>query len=332
MSPMTRIRQGAALPVAAALCALLAPASTEGWQAPPTSAATWQTPPDSATARQAPPDSAAARQAVGDSAAAHAIPPASVRLQVPSDPALVRLLTRPAAPQEAPERSTRRGLIIGAVAGAAVGLGIGSFIALYCVSENDSCPGAIPVVGLLGAASGALAGAVLGAAIPARAPREPATPDRPAGSWGETDTGSFAVAAGAAHARIEDDSSLLHEGSGWSVRAVFLAELKPWLALGPELGYASFGAGGEVRQGAAAVQLRWPGARIRPYVGAQLGAYQMTLPSLEFLGGGISAGARVRPFARRRHFVEVEARLSSQVQNIAPMAVRALSLGVGTAW
>jgi len=40
----------------------------------------------------------------------------------------------------------------------------------------------------------------------------------------------------------------------------------------------------------------------------------------------------VRPFARRRHFVEVEARLSSQVQNIAPMAVRALSLGVGTAW
>jgi len=279
LSPITRIRRRATLLAAAAMWALLAPASAEGRQARPTSAATWQTPPASTTARQAPPAAATPRQAVGDSAAAHAMPPASVRLQAPSDPALVRLLTRPAAPQEAPERSTRRGLIIGAVAGAAVGLGIGSFIALYCSSERDSCPAAIPVVGLLGAASGALAGAVLGAAIPARSPREPAAPDRPAGSRGETDTGSFAVAAGAAHARIEDDSSLLHEGSGWGVRAVFLAELKPWLALGPELGYASFGAGGAVRQGAAAVQLRWPGARIRPYVGAQLGAYQTTLPS-----------------------------------------------------
>jgi hypothetical protein len=232
-------------------------------------------------------------------------------------------------------RHTRRGLVIGGIVGGASGLAIGSFIALWCESggETDGCLEAIPIVTVLGAASGAAAGAIIGAAIPRRgtvaaSPADPATPARAA----RQRIGSASLAGGVAHAELHDWSGPYFKGSGTTVRANFLAELRPWFAIGPEAGIADFGNRGQVRHAALAMRttadIRLAG--LHPYAVVNFGAYDVTAPSIEFFGAALGAGIRWEP--RERFFVDAEARLQRNAQNIEPMRMRAFSVGGGLYW
>ena len=228
-------------------------------------------------------------------------------------------------------RHTKRGLIIGAIAGAVGGLAFGTFFHLFCQSEGDDCTSVIPVVTVLGAASGAAAGAIIGAAIPrdGDAPptpeaEEPAAPDRRIGSF----NASFGYASG----RIDDGFRPAFSGSGPTLRLGLMAELKPWLAIGPEIGQAWLAEERNIRHGALAARLTWERPRIAPYVHANLGLYQTTGVSREFLGGGLGVGARFMPFAGERFFFDVEARASRHTQNIEPMRMKTLSAGAGVYW
>lgn len=229
-------------------------------------------------------------------------------------------------------RHTKRGLIIGAIAGSLGGLAFGTLIHLFCETEGDDCGAVIPIVTVLGAASGAAAGAIIGAAIPrndggaAPAPEaeEPAAPDRR--------IGSFNASFGYANGTIDDGIRSAFTGSGPTLRLGLMAELRPWFAIGPELGQAWLGPEGDIRHAALALRLTWERPRIAPYVHANLGLYQTTGVSREFLGGGLGVGARFMPFAGERFFFDVEARASRHTQNIEPMRMKTLSAGAGVYW
>lgn len=246
-------------------------------------------------------------------------------------------VARDAAQQRTTGRYTKRGMVVGAIAGTLAGIGIGSFLALLCESEGDGCDNALPVVTLLGAASGAVAGAIIGAAIP-RPVRESAdsvteTPTpQPAERATPRRIGSVSVAAGGAVATIRDGVGGEFEGSGPALRFGLAAELLPWLALGPEVGQAWFGDGGTIRHGALAVRLTLPRPRIAPYVSANIGAYDSSAPSLEYLGGGLGVGARLTPVTGHRYFVDAELRASRNIQNIEPMRMATLSVDAGLYW
>jgi hypothetical protein len=139
---------------------------------------------------------------------------------------------------------------------------------------------------------------------------------------------------GPAPVSLRDDSeNSLFDGDGVSARANVFAELRPWFAIGPDAGMAWFGDGGNIRHAAVAVRGTWSGSPwIAPYISGQLGAYQSTGPSLEYLGGALSAGLRVTPVRGGRGFIDVEARRSRNAQNIAPMRMRSLSIGGGIYW
>ena len=238
--------------------------------------------------------------------------------------------TAPLALQSA-GRHTKRGLIIGAIAGTLGGLAFGTFFHLFCQTEGDDCTSVIPIVTVLGAASGAAAGAIIGAAIPrgddaSSRPEaeEPAAPDRR--------IGSFNASFGYASARIDDGFRPAFSGSGPTLRLGLMAELRPWLAIGPEVGQAWLAAERNIRHGALAVRLTWERPRIAPYVHANLGLYQTTGVSREFLGGGLGVGARFMPFAAERFFFDVEARASRHTQHIEPMRMKTLSAGAGVYW
>ena len=228
-----------------------------------------------------------------------------------------------------PGRHTKRGAIIGGVIGTAAGLGIGTFLALFCETESDGCAGLVLPVTLIGTVTGAVSGAIIGSAIPRGETRAapPATGDKP------RRVGSFSVEGGLATAKIEDMSGdNLFSGAGGAVQANLYAELKPWLAIGPEGGYAFFGDGGKIRHGSLAFRFTREMDRISPYLGANIGAYQTTLISTEYLGGGVSLGARINPTRNARTFVDLNARYNRHLQNIAPMQMGALSIGFGTSW
>ncbi|MGH7445321.1 MAG: hypothetical protein ACREKM_10605 [Longimicrobiales bacterium] len=240
-------------------------------------------------------------------------------------------------------RYTKRGLVLGAILGALGGLGTGALLAIICEVEGDGegCLVAVPVVTILGAAGGAAVGAIIGAAIPrdsdnrdARADTTPAPPPEVALRSEQPDrTGSFGVALGRASATIHGPSGdEPFEGAGPAIRANVYAELRPWLAIGPEVGQAWFGDGGAIRHAALAVRGTWPLQLVSPFVAADLGAYQTTGPSLEFLGGGIGAGARINPLDERRFFLDVEARSSRNLHNVEPMRMTTFSLGGGFYW
>lgn len=263
---------------------------------------------------------------------------------------LTALLSQAQAPRT-PERYTKRGLIIGAIAGAAGGLGFGGFTALLCQAESDDCLWVIPATTLIGAAGGAAIGALIGAAIK----REPETrmpidtisavADRRA----RTDTvrpdereahrasallrtGSFSLALGRADATIHTPAADPFVGDGTAVRVAAYAELRPWLALGGELGQAWLGNAGNVRNAGLAARATWAMALFSPYLSANLGLYQTTGPSLEFFGGALGAGARVTPVAGGRFFVDLEARASRNLHNIEPMRMTTISVGSGLYW
>jgi hypothetical protein len=247
------------------------------------------------------------------------------------------------AAQEGSRRQTWRGAKIGGIAGAVAGLGVGGFIALWCRAEGDPCDAAVPVVTLLGAAGGAVGGAIIGAAIP----RHPDT-GRVAPPV-ERRIGSASLSLGVVHARQEDYAGEpFLDGSGPAARLNLYAELRPWLAIGPEAGIAWTGGGvrrpvpgddvvplpdegGKVRHAAVAVRLSGRFGGLAPYAGGNVGAYQTTGPSLEFLGGAVMAGARWTPGAGRG-FIDVDARYGGNLQNIEPMRFRGLYIGGGLYW
>jgi hypothetical protein len=234
-----------------------------------------------------------------------------------------------------PRRETRRGLRIGAVTGAIVGAGIGSLIAVWCEAMGDGCLAAIPIVTVLGTASGAAAGAIIGAAIPAeRAPAPPGGAVQPAPAV-DRRIGSFSMSVGDAQATLIDEGEqhVLFDGGGIAVRANVYAELRPWFAIGPDLGVAWFGDAGTIRHAAVGVRGSWPlTPAFAPYISANAGAYDSSSPSLEYLGGGLGLGFRVTPVRGNRAFLDLEARSSRNLQNIAPMRMRTLSVGGGVYW
>jgi hypothetical protein len=231
----------------------------------------------------------------------------------------------PHADQE-PRRQTRRGARIGAVVGVIGGTALGSLTALWCVAFGDPCYWTIPAGAVAGAASGAAAGAIIGAAIPAEAPSaaaERATPRR---------IGSVALSAGAASANVPAAELTGHEqASGVAVRVNLAAELRPWLALGPDAGMAFFGGDERIRHIALEARLTLPSHPVSPYIAGNLGAYQATRPSLEFLGGSVGAGARWT-FAGRRRFIDAGIRRTSNVQYIDPVRMTGVYIGGGTWW
>jgi hypothetical protein len=236
--------------------------------------------------------------------------------------------------QRQPRRHTMRGLRIGAITGALVGAGAGTLMALWCAGTSDGCLAAIPIVTVFGAASGAAAGAIIGAAIPTEAGRaEPSQPASPVPAPGRR-IGSFSMSVGDAQARISDEAEqAAFDGGGIAFRATVHAELRPWFAIGPDLGVASFGDGGTIRHAAVGVRGTWPvHPAFTPYISANAGAYDSSEPSLEYLGGGLGIGFRVTPVRGSRAFLDLEARSSRNLQNIAPMRMRTLSVGGGIYW
>ena len=228
-------------------------------------------------------------------------------------------------------RHTKRGLIIGAIAGTVGGLAFGTFFHLFCQAEGDDCSSVIPIVTVLGAAGGAAAGAIIGASIP-RGGDAPPTPDAEEPAAPDRRIGSFNASFGYANGRIDDGFRPAFSGSGPTLRLGLMAELKPWLAIGPEIGQAWLAEERNVRHGALAVRVTWERPRIAPYAQANLGLYQTTGVSREFLGGGLGVGARFLPFAGERFFFDVEARASRHTQNIEPMRMKTLSAGAGVYW
>lgn len=234
--------------------------------------------------------------------------------------------------QERPRRQTLRGARVGAVLGALGGLGLGVGVALVCriegSSEGDNCDGFIPLITVAGALSGAAAGAIVGAGIPT----EPARPGTPAPTPARR-IGSAGLSVGYSRGTVEDYSGERWlDSDGFSARAAFHAELRPWFATGPEAGITWFADGQQIRHVALAARgMPWPGHRLSPFLTGNLGAYQVTGPSLEFLGGGIGAGARWQPTGGRT-FLDIEARLSANAQNIEPMRMRGFFLGGGIYW
>lgn len=63
-----------------------------------------------------------------------------------------------------------------------------------------------------------------------------------------------------------------------------------------------------------------------------LGAYDSTGPSLEYLGGGVGGGVRMETGTARRYSLEVEARHSRNAQNIAPMRMWTIAISGGLSW
>jgi hypothetical protein len=257
------------------------------------------------------------------------------RVMLPADMAPSRPLADHGAQQ--PRRQTRRGAGIGAIVGTIAGLGIGSLMALWCRGlSSEPCDAAIPMVTVLGGVSGAVGGAIIGAAIPTEA----GTPGAPAPAV-ERRIGSATLALGAAHARQEGypgewvegpRTAAWVEGSGPAARANVYAELRPWLAIGPEAGIVRAGDLGRVRHAAVSVRVTRPMGQLSPYVAVNAGAYQSTGPSLEFLGGGIGAGVRLAPRSGSRSFVDIDARYSRNLQHIEPMRMRGLNVGGGVYW
>ena len=227
------------------------------------------------------------------------------------------------------ERHTKTGLIVGTALGTATGFGIGTFIKLLCEAESDDCDKAVPVITILGAVSGAIAGAIIGSAIP-KGPRDPAVTPTEVPVRGRI--GSASISFGAGAFRVRDFSGSTMRGSGMTVRANVYAELKPWLALGPEVGIIRGGDAGDVRHGALSVRASLDRDRFSPYIAANLGAYDSTLPSLEYLGGGIAVGTRYSQSRDSRFFFDIESRFQRNAQNIEPTRAAVLSLGAGTYW
>lgn len=256
------------------------------------------------------------------------------------------LTAEPRAPvdpvQRATGRYTKRGLVIGAIAGAAGGVAFGTFVGLLCHGEGDPCWGVIPVGGLIGGVGGSALGAVIGAMIPRHELRRPSempppdttVPARPVETRqaARRRTGSVGAGAGYADATIEGGADGTFEGSGPAMRLAFMAELRPWLGLGPEVGQALFTDGGEVRHAAIAVRGSLPARRVAPYVAGNLGFYQTTGPSLEFFGGAIGVGMRILPRVDGDWFLDAEARFSRNLHNIEPMRMRTVFVGGGWMW
>jgi hypothetical protein len=265
-----------------------------------------------------------------------AVPTAELpRVMLPADTGFMVPFAEDGAQQ--PRRQTRRGARIGAVVGTIAGLGIGSLMALWCRGlSSERCDAAIPMVTVLGGVSGAVGGAIIGAAVPTEA----ATPGAPAPAV-ERRIGSATLVLGAASARQEGypgeraegpRTAAWVEGSGPAARVNVYAELRPWLAIGPEAGIAWAGDLGRVRHAAVSARGTRPMRQVNPYVAVNVGAYQSTGPSLEFLGGGIGAGLRLAPRSGSRSFVDIDARYSRNLQHIEPMRMRGLNVGGGFYW
>lgn len=262
----------------------------------------------------------------------------------PADPGAERASVPANRQDDRSGRYTKRGLIIGAIAGGVAGAGFGAFIALFCEVEGDGCTSAVPLVGLLGAASGAALGAIIGAAIPRRGDEPADTVAAPPGEPAEEVSpraarpaearriGALGVTTGRASGTVESWTNGEIDGAGPLLRLTLAAELRPWFAIGPEVGQAWLGNAGRVRHAAVAVRATWPAHPLSPFVSGNVGAYDATEPSREFLGGGIGLGARFTPRRGQRWFVDIEARRSGNIQNIEPVRLTELSLGGGVYW
>jgi hypothetical protein len=228
--------------------------------------------------------------------------------------------------QQQPRRQTWRYARYGAIAGGVTGLAVGGYMALYCSgTQEGGCSGAVPLLTALGIASGAAAGAILGAAVPGE------------GAVRGQTIASGGFAAGVARASIAGMPARGRpeappvERTGPAARFNIYAQLTPWFGLGPELGTAGFGDAGDVRHIAVAARFSGSG-RVAPFSTINLGAYESTVPSLEYLGGGVGLGARMHPFAQRNFFLDVEGRHARNAQNIEPMRMWTVSVSGGLYW
>jgi hypothetical protein len=240
--------------------------------------------------------------------------------------------TASAAPMKAQTQAktgSHVGLVVGGITGAAMFLLVG----VVAESEGEDIQ---PVgwVGLgalglgLGAATGALLGYMFGSMIPTE--EEPASvPGASPASTGRRPIASFALEPGVAILTERPGNE-----SAFTLRGTLLAQLKPWLGVGPEVTYGNLAGGMFAVEGAAYVGRRDAG--LRPYAVLDLGVQHWATGVVDtdvgVLGMGVGAGLSWSPRSGNAHF-GLEGRYHWTPQHIEnPEGFRFVNVGATARW
>ncbi len=204
------------------------------------------------------------------------------------------LTPTPLETQRATKRKSgaRAGLIVGGIAGA--GLFVLGAAAGEDLCESSSCTDIHPLgyvaIGALGAAIGAATGFLVGSLFGSMVPddeKKISQPQAPGTLKPAIASVSIEPGFGVTTERPENDS-------GFMLRATLIAQLKPWLGVGPEVTYADLAGGSLAIRGAFYLCPREPG--LRPYAvtalgwqGWKKGAFDTDVSVLQWgMGGGLA--------------------------------------------
>jgi hypothetical protein len=217
------------------------------------------------------------------------------------------------------ERSTKakQGVRVGLVAGGISGTG---FFLLVGAAANSLCEVDCPSVkgfgwvglGLLGAVTGAATGALLGGLFGSMIPDHDKHP-----SPMETGLARPPIASVSVDPGVGFTTERPENGSGFMLRATLIAQLKPWLGIGPEINYAHLAGGTYGFRGAVHLGPREPG--LRPYVVPAIGwqhwkngAFDTDVDVLQW---GMGGGLAWTPGSPNAH-IGLEARYEFSPQNV----------------
>jgi len=229
--------------------------------------------------------------------------------------------TLTAAPLDT-ERDTKgkAGMRVGLIAGGIVGT---AFFLLVGAAANSLCEGDCPDVtaagfiglGVLGATTGALSGALIGGLFGSMISDDKKVPEQSQAtslSIERRSIASLSVEPGVGFLTKRPENE-----SGFMLRATLIAQLKPWLGVGPEVTYADLAGGTYGVRGAIYLGPRQTG--LRPYVVTALGVQHWDTGTLdtdvEVLQLALGGGVGWTPGASNTHF-GLEARYDFCAQNI----------------
>ena len=220
------------------------------------------------------------------------------------------------------ERATKRkaGMHVGMVAGGIAGAGL--FLLGAAASEafcEYDCPDIKPLgyvgIGAIGLATGALVGTLVGGLFGSMIPDDrnvSAEPPHAPVSMRRRSIASVSIEPvfGVTTERPENDS-------GFLARATLIAQLNPWLGMGPEVTYGELAGGTFAVRGAVYLGPREPG--LRPYVVTAFGVQHWETgvfdSDVEVLEWGMGGGLAWTPGSPSTH-IGLEARYEFSPQNI----------------
>ena len=217
-------------------------------------------------------------------------------------------------------RATKRkgGMRVGLIAGAVAGTGLFLLGALaaesLCEYEcSDIHPVGYVAIGALGAAVGAATGAVVGGLFGSMIPDDKRTMSQPH----EPGIMKRPIASVAIEPGVGVTTERPENESGFLLRATLIAQLKPWLGVGPEITYADLAGGTYGFRGAFYFGPREP--NLRPYVVTALGWQHWKTGAfdtdVDVLGWGMGGGLAWTPGSPNTH-IGLEARYEFSPQNI----------------